>query len=195
MIFIEKTWRFSTIRSILVRRMSEFSDSEKTCVATVTTDSFIVGTLVTLDSFLKNNSWFTGEIVIICNELSAQNREYLELVYDKIIFLKVSGELLSRVDEITKVFPEFEAKQARYFSLETFRLRNYKRVLFLDSDLLFRGSIHDLYDLKNKFIACGDGAFYNNRGRRWGSGIADETEIRVLYNTFNSVYFWLMKPF
>lgn len=169
--------------------MSEFSESEKICVATVTTDSFIVGTLVTLDSFLKNNEWFAGDIAVICDELSERNRAYLRLVYDKIIFVEVSAELLARVAEITKVLPEFLPKRARYFSLETFRLRNYAKVLFLDSDLLFRGSIENLFALENEFIACGDGAFYNDRGRRWGSGITDETEIRVLYNTFNSGLF------
>src|SRR5688572_13048564 len=100
--------------------MNEFSDSKNICVATVTTDSFILGTLVTLDSFLKNNSWFNGEIVIICSNLSEQNREYLKLVYKKIVFLKVGGKLLERVDEIIKVFPEFTGKQARFYSLEIF---------------------------------------------------------------------------
>lgn len=169
--------------------MNEFSDSENICVATVTTDSFIVGTLVTLYSFLKNNSWFKGEIVIICNNLSAQNHEYLKLVYKKIVFLKAGEKLIERVDEITKVFPEFSGKQARFYSLEIFRLRDYKRVLFLDSDLLFRSSIAGLFELKHPFIACGDGAFYAGRGRRWGSGIEDEEEIRVLYDTFNSGFF------
>ena len=162
---------------------------EHLCVVTVTTDSFIAGTLVTLGSFLKNNSWFAGEIVIVCNELSEQNREHLKLVCDKIIFLKVSDELLTRIAQITEAFPDFVPKQANYYSLETFRLRGYKRALFLDSDLLFRGSIRDLFKLENEFIACGDGAFYNSRGRRWGSGIEDETDIRVLYNTFNSGLF------
>lgn len=165
------------------------SGDENLCAATVTTDSFIVGTLVTLYSFLKHNSWFKGEIVIICNELSEQNREYLRLVYDKIGFLQVGEELLSRVDEITGVFPEFRRKQARFFSLETFRLRNCERVLFLDSDLLFRASIADLFELEQPFIACGDGAFYTGRGRRWGAGIEEEKEIRVLYETFNSGFF------
>jgi lipopolysaccharide biosynthesis glycosyltransferase len=167
----------------------QHADDENLCVVTVTTDSFVVGTLVTLDSFLKNNSWFAGEVVIVCNELSEQNRELLKLIYDKITFLKASNELLRRIAGITETFPDFTPKQARYYSLETFRLRDYKRVLFLDSDLLFRGSIRDLFELENEFIACGDGAFYNNRGRRWGSGIEDETEIHVLRDTFNSGLF------
>jgi len=159
------------------------------CVVTVTTDSFIAGTLVTLGSFLKNNSWFAGDIVIVCDELSERNREQLTFVCGKIIFLQVSDELLTRIARITEAFPDFVPKRAHYYSLESFRLRGYERVLFLDSDLLFRGSVRDLFKLENEFIACGDGAFYNGRGRRWGSGIEDETEIRVLHNTFNSGLF------
>lgn len=162
------------------------------CVAVVTTDSFVVGTLVTIYSFLKHNSWFDGEIVIICRELSERNREYLELVYDRIKFFSVNECLLARIDEVTKVFPEFASKQARFYSLETFRLRNYEKVLFLDSDLLVRGSVENLFHLKHQFIACGDGAFYNGRGRRWGRGIEEscgDEEIEVIYDTFNSGFF------
>lgn len=169
--------------------MNEFFKGKDVCIVTVTTDSFIVGTLVTLYSFLKHNLWFKGEIFIICNELSAQNREYLELLSDKVKFLKVGGELLARVEEITGVFPEFRTKQARYYSIETFRLRNYKKILFLDSDLLVRDSIQELFEIEEEFIACGDGAFYKGTGRRWGSGIEDEETVRVLYDTFNSGLF------
>lgn len=169
--------------------MIEISDNKNFCVATVTTDSFIVGTLVTIYSFLKHNSWFKGEIVIIFDELSEQNREFLGLIYNKIIFLKVSDELKTRVEKLAEDLPEFLPKQARFFSLEIFRLRNYAKVLFLDSDLLFRGSVEDLFALENNFIACGDGAFYNRCGRRWGSGIENEKEIHILYNTFNSGLF------
>lgn len=167
-------------------------NSKDLCVATVTTDSFVVGTLVTLYSFLKHNNWFDGEIVIICNDLSDQSLEYLGLVYDNISFLRVGDKMLEKVDGITKVFPEFSLKQARFYSLETFRLTDYDKVLFLDSDLLFRSSIEDIFDTENNFVACGDGAFYNNSGRRWGSGlekIVSGEEIEVIYNTFNSGFF------
>ena len=178
----------------MTRKMK--SEDKNLCVATVTTDSFIVGTLVTIYSFLKHNAWFAGEIVIICDELSAQNRAYLEFVHDKIKFFSVSEKMLAKVDGITKVFPEFSPKQARFFSLETFRLRNHEKVLFLDSDLLFRGSIENLFAAEHAFIACGDGAFYNGKGRRWGKGVEEilaGEEIKVLYDTFNSGFFLVDK--
>jgi lipopolysaccharide biosynthesis glycosyltransferase len=171
-------------------------NNKNICIATVTTDSFVVGTLVTIYSFLKYNSWFDGNIVIIYNELSEQSREYLKLVYDKIKFFSVGDEMLEKVKGITKVFPEFSPKQARFYSLETFRLRDYEKVLFLDSDLLFRGSIEDLFETEHNFVACGDGAFYNKSGRRWGKGLEEiiaGEEIEVLYNTFNSGFFLVDK--
>ena len=170
----------------------ENPDMEELGVATVTTDSFIVGTLVTLYSFLKYNSWFNGEIIIICNELSDRNRNYLKSLYDKVTFFSVSNRILARIDELTKVFPDFSPKQARFYSLETFHLRNYKRVLFLDSDLLFRDSIEDLFAMTHKFIACGEGAFYNECGRQWDLEVEENDEKRegrVLHNTFNSGFF------
>jgi alpha-N-acetylglucosamine transferase len=127
------------------------------CLATVTTDSFVPGTLVTLHSFLKHNRWFKGDIAIIHDQLSEEYRESLSRIYDKVRFLKADPQLLARVTEITEVFPEFASKQARFYSLETFRLREYDKVLFCDSDLLFRRPIQDLFDMPQPLIACGDG--------------------------------------
>ena len=163
------------------------------CLATVTTDSFVPGTLVTLHSFLKHNRWFKGDIVIIHDELAGEYRQSLLGLYDKVRFLQVNPRLQTRVDEVTAVFPEFAPKQARFYSLETFRVKDYDKVLFCDSDLLFRQPIQDLFDMPHALIACGDGAYYQGRGRRWGSGVdgvdPNNSRDRVLHNTFNSGLF------
>jgi lipopolysaccharide biosynthesis glycosyltransferase len=154
----------------------------KICLATVTTDSFIVGTLVTIYSFLKHNSWFDGDIVVICNELAGKNKKYLENLDERVKFLSVSQNLIENVTKVVQIRPEFSAKQARFYSLETFRLKDYDQVLFCDSDLLFRGSIKEVFELQQEFIACGDGAFYKGKTRHWEKD-------RQLANTFNSGFF------
>jgi len=162
------------------------------CLATVTTDSFVPGALVMLHSFLKHHRWFKGDIVIIHGALAAEYRTYISQIHDRVRFLQVSPQLQARVDEITGVFPEFASKQARFYSLETFQLTDYDKVLFCDSDLLFRQPIQELFEMPQALIACGDGAYYQGRGRRWGSsidGAAPNNIGRVLYNTFNSGLF------
>ena len=163
------------------------------CIATVTTDSFIPGTLVTIDSFLRRNPWFTGDVIVFYNELDAGYKSCLSGLSSKIKFLRVNPQLQARINEVIKVFPEFTSRQARFYSLETFRLRSYGKVLFCDSDLLFRQSIEDLFRLGQPLIACGDGAHYNNRGRRWGTvpdeSISSQAADIALRNTFNSGLF------
>jgi lipopolysaccharide biosynthesis glycosyltransferase len=170
--------------------MKESDAGANICLTTVTTDSFMPGTLVTLYSFLKHNRWFTGDIVVIHDELSEEYRTHLVNLDQRVKFLKVSEHLLLRVAEVAKVFPEFAQKEARFFSLETFRLRDYEKVLFCDSDLLFRRSIEDLFDLPQPLIVCGDGAYYHGRGRKWrGEQSANKNNALSLYDTFNSGVF------
>jgi lipopolysaccharide biosynthesis glycosyltransferase len=162
------------------------------CFATVTTDSFIPGTLVTVGSFLRHNSWFKGDIVIIHSELDPEYRNCLSDLSSQIKFLQVNPQLQDRINEVVKVFPEFASRQARFYSLETFRLQSYEKVMFADSDLLFRRSIEDLFGLWQPLIACGDGAYYNGRGRLWRAGPDASTSAQVggvLHNTFNSGLF------
>lgn len=162
------------------------------CLATVTTDSFAPGTMVTLHSFLNHNRWFDGDIVLIHDQLTEEYRQRLSQIYDRIRFLQVSSQLLSRVRDVVKIVPEFGHKQARFYSLETFRLRDWDKVLFCDSDLLFRQSVRDLFEMPQPLIACGDAAHYQGRGRDWlpdfNGGNQEGNRDRV-HNTFNSGLF------
>lgn len=146
------------------------------CLATVTTDCFVPGTLVMLHSFLKHNRWFRGDIVLIHDDLKTDSQEYLTSVYERIHFTRVSPELLHRVNAVVAARPDFRNKRARFYSLEAFRLRGYGKVLFCDSDLLFRQSVSDLFKFPQPFVACGDGAYYRGRRRKFlGDGEALES--------------------
>jgi alpha-N-acetylglucosamine transferase len=144
-------------------------------LATVTTNSFLPGTLVMLHSFRKHNPWFTGDIVLIHDQLSAESVEQLEGCR----FQRVSGDLSRRVDAVVDARPDFAGKRARFYSLDTFRLRGYDKVLFCDSDLLFRHSIQELFEQPHAFVACGDGAYYRGTGR-------DFAGLGPMANTFNA---------
>jgi lipopolysaccharide biosynthesis glycosyltransferase len=129
-----------------------------------------------LRSFLKHNRWFRGDIVVIHDDLKPDHQEYLADCYEQIHFLRASAELLKRISHVTEARPDFLSKRARFFSLEAFRLRTYDKVLFCDSDLLFRQSVCELFKLPQPFVACGDGAHYQGRGRHYqGTGRLDNT--------------------
>ncbi len=167
------------------------SSKKKYCVALVTDDSFLIGTLVTLYSFLKHNTWFDGDVVIICQNLSDTNRDYLKLIYEKLDFLDVHDSLSSNIDKFRRSFPKISQRVETFISLEIFRLRNYSKVLYIDSDLLYRKSIEELFELPHNLVACGDGAFYN-KGRQWKITVnkeTDEEKFKTFRNSFNSGMF------
>ena len=137
----------------------------KFCMVTVTTKGFVPGTLVTLHSFLKHNRWFRGDIVIIHDQLDPRYRKRLERLSDQVRFMPVSPLLTSCIQRLVAFRPDIQPRQARFFSLDTFRLRGYDKVLFCDSDLLFRGSIQGLFQMDRPLICCGDGPYYAGGGR------------------------------
>jgi lipopolysaccharide biosynthesis glycosyltransferase len=132
-------------------------------LVTVTTEAFVPGTLVLVHSFLRCNPWFRGDIIVIHDELSAASRRYLSLVADRVRWLPVGEPLRRQIDAVVAARPDLSAVRARFYSLETFRLRDYDRVLFCDSDIVARDSIQELLELPGGFVACGDGPHYSGR--------------------------------
>ena len=61
--------------------------------------------------------------------------------------------------------PDFAPRLAQLYSLEAFRLRGYRKVLFYDSDVLFQAPVADLFDSPDALLCCGDGVCLRG-GRR-----------------------------
>ena len=133
------------------------------CVATVTTPSFLPGTLVTLGSFLDRHPGFAGDLVVIHDGLPQAAREPLAAL-PRLRFERVSTALRGRLGRLCAARPELRPREARFWSLEAFRLDGYRKVLFCDSDLLFRQPVDDLFRRREALLCCGDGPFH--RGLR-----------------------------
>lgn len=161
--------------------------ASRLCVATVTTDSFVAGTLVTLHSFLRHHPAFAGDLVVIHDELAPEARHRIARLYDRVVFVAVGDVLRRRVAHLVSAVPTLAANRARFYSLETFRLRACERVLFCDSDLLFRASIDDLLVRPEPLLACGDGSYYRGNGRPWfRPGEGSTPDDGLLRDTFNA---------
>jgi lipopolysaccharide biosynthesis glycosyltransferase len=143
-----------------------------------------------LHSFLAQNRWFNGDIVVIHRQLTVEHRRYLARIHENVRFLEVSAELQARVNDIVRKYPDFASLQARFYSLETFRLRGYGKVLFCDSDLLFRRPIPELFELPQSLVVCGDAFHYRDRPREWrgrsNQAASDTLEAVPYHDTFNS---------
>ncbi len=129
------------------------------CLATVTTEPFIPGTLVMLHSFLRQNPWFHGDIVVIHDALDTTSCHTFTKGFDRVRFLPISTRLNACLQALIAHRPDFASQQAQFYSLETLRLTGYDKVLFCDSDLLFRRSIGELFETHKALICCGDALY------------------------------------
>lgn len=128
-------------------------------IATVITPGFEPGTLVTIGSFLDCNPWFDGPIYILYNDMEVTGiRKFFS--YAKVEFHRVDEEIVSAADSIARVMPQYQPRVAQFYSLSLFQFSSVKNLLFLDSDLLFRGSILKLIQNSEGVCVCGDGYFY-----------------------------------
>lgn len=132
-------------------------------------------------SFLKNNPWFKGDIVLICKDLPDEMVKDFNS-FGNIKIIEPSQVLLQKADMITDKLPKFKDISVRFFSLEIFRLQGYNKVLFLDSDMVVVKSIEEIFKLPGLFYASAQLCYYKGKGRNNETFIAemksdDNTEI------------------
>ena len=78
------------------------SPALKLCLATVTTEAFVPGTLVMLHSFLKVNPWFEGDLVIIHDGLEPTAHQSLVACFERLrlpqCFSSSEGAILVKIN-------------------------------------------------------------------------------------------------
>lgn len=126
----------------------------KTALVTVSNPAFLAGTMVMLYSFRRHNPWFDGDLIIIHDDLQDDHKTYIQAL-GEVQFRKVGPEITQRVDNLLPVYPDYARRRAQFYSLEMLRLKGYDRILFMDSDTLFRGSVESLFHQEGKLLCCG----------------------------------------
>ncbi|MFZ6765762.1 glycosyltransferase [Undibacterium sp. Di26W] len=132
------------------------------CISTITCDNFCIGTEVLLYSVLKYNPWFCGDINIVINELSVANRNRLQAIYP-VKFIHASADLVKKVDTLRSHFSYLHDIHLRFYSLVSFNLPQYDKVVYLDSDMYCAGDIKVLFLSTAPLQACLDGFSYEDR--------------------------------
>jgi lipopolysaccharide biosynthesis glycosyltransferase len=136
----------------------------KRALVTVTNEKYLLGTQVLLFSFLKYNPNFQGDLIVIHDNLKPKFKKVLT---DKfaVKFKQIGQELKEALNSLTLDLPQFGKNQERFWSLEFFGLNDYNQLLFLDSDIVCKGSMEELWNLKDEFSACPDLSYFNNKFR------------------------------
>ncbi|WP_105167588.1 glycosyltransferase family 8 protein [Pseudoalteromonas sp. T1lg23B] len=136
------------------------------CLATVTCDNFVLGTEVLIYSFLKYNAWFAGDIVIFIDHLSSENKARLSAHYP-VKFINRSEQIEQATNRLRKHLPQLRADlHLRLLSLEILRLRDYEKLVFLDSDGMCCGDIKEVFEHPSDFLAAPDGFAYEHRANK-----------------------------
>jgi lipopolysaccharide biosynthesis glycosyltransferase len=115
------------------------------CLATVADKNFLIGFEVMLYSFIKNNSWFKEEVIIVSNDLGEKDLKKIKSFYPKIILKKYDEKKYGEINAVLDFDTKFDDKHGSYTKFEIFSL-DYERVVFLDSDMLVLENIKELFE-------------------------------------------------
>jgi len=162
-------------------------------LVTVTDKNYYKGTLVLLHSFLKHHSTFSGDIVVIHHRLPEPLQKKISACFP-VVFNPVSQELLVKLEQLVAECPQLSNKVARFYSLEFFRLTDYDKLLFLDSDVLCRGNLEEIWRSEEAISAVSDLSFYKGvfRNRTSFTAVPSERKGADVYDrTFNAGFLFL----
>ena len=127
------------------------------CIFMVVNDSFAVGAIITLYSFLKNNPWYDEDIIIGCGTdegwgLSDENKEMLQNLYHKLKIVDLGfNEFYDIYDSLIPLAQSGTGFEMTVYKFHAFRLTDYQKVVVFDADMLILGDIKELFELDIEF--------------------------------------------
>lgn len=135
------------------------TNGNKYAIITVTTQSFLPGTLVAIHSFLKTNTWFSGDIIVLANQIEPRFERFF-MLFPRIKVTQISPEIIERTESVSHRFNQFQHRKAQFYSLDFARFTDYDKLLFFDSDVLFLKDLRELFDQQAPMLCIGDGFYY-----------------------------------
>lgn len=134
-------------------------------LVTVTSRDFVPGTQVMLDSFLRHNDWFDGRIVLLHDDLDEKDEAEFRRLFARLECRTPTSGLSDRIERLVEAYPKLAGRKRRFFSLDLFSADDRSGALFIDSDMVFRGSIEAALKSPSRIAACGDRALLSGNTR------------------------------
>ena len=116
---------------------------------TLTDDNYIVGTEVLIRSLKKVKTKFS--LIIMYIDLKEENKKILKS-YENVILKKIK-KIKNPFFEEGKTIPYLKYV---YSKLNCFDFDNYKKMIFLDSDIVVLKNVNNLFKINGKYIGCQD---------------------------------------
>ena len=135
----------------------------KNALYTTFNDAFLETGATMIYSFLDNNKWFEGDIIILHDEgdnckFSDENKNILKKFSDKIKFKQVNSKDYAPIFEN---FPRLTQKhfKSSFYKLEMMKKDEYDIKFYIDADVCFNDSVEELFKIetdKIKAFMCRD---------------------------------------
>lgn len=153
-------------------------------LVTVSSPDFRIGTEVMLASFLATNPWFDCDIVVLHSRLTDADRAALAAAFPRLSCRTASPRLAAKVDTLVAAHPHLATRRDRFLSLEALLLDTPGKLLFADSDMLFRGDIAPLLAIDAPLVAAPDAAMLrgNQRDPATLAEVASEPDRSASFN-------------
>lgn len=158
----------------------------KYCLFTICDDKYTEPCKVMLNSFLINNKWFDGDIVVLYDFIKEENIQYIKKLDNRIEFFRVNednkydvffnSETLMKNKNFLRAFYKFELF-SEFFS------EKYEYAMWLDSDIVVNGDVSDFFMNDSDFAWCEDRISKN--GVYCNSGV-----FRFSYESLNGERFY-----
>lgn len=130
-------------------------------------DDYFPGFVVLLKSLTLNNPGSSADLVVLHDGLSADNAARIRVLRPDARFIRVDPapyERFRKGDASNYLFTK------AYFILDAFRLRDYDRVITLDTDMVVLGEIDHLFDHPAPFAAVPQ-LLFDDEGVKFNSGL------------------------
>lgn len=141
---------------------STVRSSGRMCIVTVLNDKFVPYMAVLLHSVLRFHPRLDVPWILFWNRtyspLSSGNFTMLKSIYTNLEMVEVDA---GRYQSFLGKTPE--RLMAALFALETFAVRGFSRVWFLDADMVCLGDLSRLWDEERPFVACRSGNDYREK--------------------------------
>jgi lipopolysaccharide biosynthesis glycosyltransferase len=138
-------------------------------LCTICNNEFIDGLMVMLSSFLRNNIWFKGKIIVYYHNeyspISISNMNRARSIYGDIDFKPVN---VSQYQKLINKFLKMKRAQRRLipslFTFEVFEdIKYFDKILYLDSDMLVLNDISEIFKLNHDIVVTPDAGEYIKR--------------------------------